>query len=133
VNPEARCLRTVDTLRITAPEVITSPNARQRQLRILQPSKECHEIAAKHGADIADLPSRACLKHYQRTVCIQTQDYVHQPSSTYAPEFVRLFNLCYDSMLGSPIHLKKLLAGPLDEAFVIISGGQTVDAEMRAT
>jgi hypothetical protein len=36
-------------------------------------------------------------------------------------------------MLGSPIHLQKLLAGPLDEAFVIISGGQTVDAEMLAT
>lgn len=97
------------------------------------PLKEYHEIAAKHGVDIAEWTSRECLKHYQRAVFIKTQDEVHEPSRLYVKEFARFFNLCYEEMLGSPIYLKKLLAGPWDEDFVIIPGGQTVDDEMFAT
>jgi len=94
------------------------------------PLKEYYVTLAKHGEEIAQWTSNECLKHYKRVVLIKTEEEVHEPSKLYVNEFAQFFNLNYEEMLGSPIYLKKLLAGPWDEDFVTVSGGQTVDDEM---
>ena len=96
------------------------------------PLKEYDVTLAKYGEEIAEWTSRECLKHYKRAVLIKTQEEDHEPSILYVKEFAQFFNLSYQEMLGSPIYLKKLLAGPWDEDFVIISDGQTVEDEMFA-
>lgn len=94
------------------------------------PLKEYHKIAEKYGKEIADWTARESLKHYGRTVFIKTAAEVHQPSREYAQEFAKFFNLRFEEMNGSPAYLNKLLKGPWDGDFVIVSGGAAVDDEM---
>lgn len=92
--------------------------------------KEYHKTVAKYGEEIAEWTSKECLKHYERTVFIQTSEEVHQPSREYAQEFARFFNLSYEEMMGSDDFIRKLLQGPWDEDFVLVRAGNVVQDEM---
>ncbi|MDA8228902.1 MAG: hypothetical protein M0T74_14635 [Desulfitobacterium hafniense] len=61
---------------------------------------------------------------------ILLKDEVHPPSKEYVQDFAHFFNLNYQEMSGSLNYLDKLLHGPWDKDFVIVSGGQQVLDEM---
>ena len=70
------------------------------------------------------------LKNYTRLAFINTGDYNLDSYRDYARRNSETFGLRYEEIDGSPALVKKLIAGPWDDEFVVVSPGETITYEM---
>jgi len=94
------------------------------------PYTEYQKTLAKYGQEIADWTIRGYIKNYRRAVFINTSPNDTEEAKAYTKNFAKFFNLEYDEMDGSLDFLKKLVFGPWDEDFVVLTNGQSPEDEM---
>jgi Protein of unknown function (DUF1638) len=94
------------------------------------PFSEYERLVEKYDAARADRMIQLTLKNYARLAFINTGQYEIERYRDYARQTSAKFNLRYEEIEGSPALVKKLIAGPWDDEFVIVSPGETITYEM---
>lgn len=90
------------------------------------PFEEHKLLIEKFGSEKAERMTRLMLKNYKRLAFINTGVYEIERYQKYAQETAEKFDLRFEEIEGSPALVKKMLLGPWDEDFVVVSPGQTV-------
>jgi hypothetical protein len=94
------------------------------------PFSEHEKLVAKYGEAKAMRMMKLTLKNYTRLAFINTGDYNLENYRDYARRAGEKFDLRYEEIDGSPALVKKLIAGPWDDEFVVVSPGETITYEM---
>ena len=66
------------------------------------------------------------LKNYRRLAFINTGQYEIERFRDYARETAQAFNLNFEEIDGSPALIQKMVHGPWDCEFLVVSPGETV-------
>jgi hypothetical protein len=66
------------------------------------------------------------LRNYKRLGFINTGQNEIERYRTYARDKAKEFGLRFEEIQGSPDLVKKMIYGPWDEEFLVISPGQTI-------
>jgi len=90
------------------------------------PFEEHKLLTEKYGKEKAERMSRLMLKNYKRLAFINTGVYEIERYRDYSQKTAEKFNLRFEEIDGSPALVKKMVFGPWDDEFVIVSPGQTV-------
>jgi hypothetical protein len=90
------------------------------------PFEEHKLLIEKYGEDKAERMTRLLLKNYKRLAFINTGQYEIERYQAYARQIAERFELRYEEIDGSPALVKKMVFGPWDEEFVVVSPGETV-------
>jgi len=90
------------------------------------PFEEHKLLIEKFGLEKAERMTRLMLKNYKRLAFIDTGVYEIERYREYARKTAKKFELCFEEIEGSPDLVKKMVFGPLDGEFVIVSPGETV-------
>jgi hypothetical protein len=90
------------------------------------PFSECDKIVAKYDAAKAMRMMKLTLKNYTRLAFINTGDYHLESYRDYARQASAKFDLRYEEIDGSPALVQKMIAGPWDDEFVVVSPGETI-------
>ncbi|MFH2103728.1 MAG: DUF1638 domain-containing protein [Chloroflexota bacterium] len=90
------------------------------------PFEEHKKLIAKFGEDKAHRLTQLILKNYKRLGFINTGQVDIERYRTYARDTADKFGLHYEEIKGSPALVKKMINGPWDEEFLVISPGQTI-------
>lgn len=93
------------------------------------PFSEYERLVEKYGAARADRMIQLTLKNYTRLAFINTGQYEIERYRDYARQTSAKFNLRYEEIDGSPALVQKLIAGPWDDEFVVVSPGETITYE----
>jgi hypothetical protein len=96
------------------------------------PFSEHEKLAEKYGEAKAMRMMQLTLKNYTRLAFINTGDYDLERYRDYARRNSEKFGLRYEEIEGSPALVKKMIAGPWDDEFVVVSPGETITYEMFA-
>ena len=96
------------------------------------PFSEHEKLAEKYGEAKAMRMMKLTLKNYTRLAFINTGDYHLDSYRDYARRNSEKFDLRYEEIDGSPALVKKMIAGPWDDEFVVASPGETITYEMFA-
>ena len=91
------------------------------------PFEEHKLLIDKFGEEKAERITRLMLKNYKRLAFINTGVYEIERYQDYARKTAEKFNLRFEEIDGSPALVKKMVFGPWDGEFVVISPGQTVE------
>jgi hypothetical protein len=83
-------------------------------------------LVEKYGAAKAERMTRLMLKNYKRLAFINTGVYEIERYREYARNTAQQFALRFEEIDGSPDLVKKLIFGPWDSEFVVVSPGETV-------
>jgi hypothetical protein len=94
------------------------------------PFSEYERLVEKYGVAKADRMLQLMLKNYTRLAFINTGQYEIEHYRDYARRTSAKFNLRYEEIAGSPALVQKLIAGPWDDEFVVVSPGETITYEM---
>jgi hypothetical protein len=94
------------------------------------PFSEHDKLVAKYGEAKAMRMMKLTLKNYTRLAFINTGDYNLESYRDYARQASAKFDLRYEEIDGSPALVQKLIAGPWDDEFVVVSPGETITYEM---
>jgi len=94
------------------------------------PFSEHDKLVAKYGEAKAMRMMKLTLKNYTRLAFINTGDYNLETYRDYARQASAKFDLRYEEIDGSPALVQKLIAGPWDDEFVVVSPGETITYEM---
>ncbi len=94
------------------------------------PFSEHEKLVEKYGEAKALRMMRLTLKNYTRLAFINTGDYNLESYRDYARRNSEKFELRYEEIDGSPMLIKKMIAGPWDDEFVVVSPGETITYEM---
>ncbi len=94
------------------------------------PFSEHEKLVEKYGEAKAMRMMRLTLKNYTRLAFINTGDYDLERYRDYARRNSEKFDLCYEEIDGSPALVQKMIAGPWDDEFVVVSPGETITYEM---
>jgi hypothetical protein len=94
------------------------------------PFSEHEKLVAKYGEAKAMRMMKLTLKNYTRLAFINTGDYNLESYRDYARRTSEKFALRYEEIDGSPALVKKMIAGPWDDEFVVVSPGETITYEM---
>ncbi len=94
------------------------------------PFSEHEKLVEKYGETKALRMMRLTLKNYTRLAFINTGDYNLESYRDYARRNSEKFALRYEEIDGSPALVRKLIAGPWDAEFVVVSPGETITYEM---
>ena len=70
--------------------------------------------------------TRLLLKNYRRLAFINTGQYDIERYETYARGKADSFGLNFEEIEGSPALVRKMLSGPWDDEFVVVSPGETI-------
>ena len=90
------------------------------------PFEEHKLLIEKYGEEKAERMTRLMLKNYKRLAFINTGVYEIERYRDYSRKTAEKFNLRFEEIDGSPALVKKLVFGPWDDEFVVVSPGQTV-------
>jgi hypothetical protein len=94
------------------------------------PFSEHEKLVEKYGEAKARRMMKLTLKNYTRLAFINTGDYNLESYRGYARRTSEKFGLRYEEIDGSPALVKKLIAGPWDDEFVVVPPGETITYEM---
>ena len=94
------------------------------------PFSEYERLVEKYGEAKADRMIKLTLKNYTRLAFINTGQYEIERYRDYARQISAKFSLRYEEIEGSPALVKKMIAGPWDDEFVVVEPGQTITYEM---
>lgn len=93
------------------------------------PFQAYDQLAEKYGQARAYRMIQLTLKNYKRLAFINTGQYELERYRTYTQNAAQKFNLRYEEIDGSPALVRKMIFGPWDDEFVVVSPGQTVRYE----
>jgi hypothetical protein len=93
------------------------------------PFEEHHRLVKKYGEARAERMTRLVLRNYKRVGFINTGQYEIDRYRAYARKAAGDFGLQYEEIPGSSRLIQKMIFGPWDEEFLIVSPGQTVRFE----
>ena len=91
------------------------------------PFEEHKLLIEKYGQEKAERMTHLMLKNYKRLAFINTGVYEIERYRDYSRKTAEKFNLRFEEIEGSPALVKKMVFGPWDEEFVVVSPGQTVE------
>lgn len=94
------------------------------------PFSEHEKLVDKYGEAKAMRMMKLTLKNYTRLAFINTGDYNLDSYRAYARRTSEKFDLRYEEIDGSPALVQKMIAGPWDAEFVVVSPGETITYEM---
>jgi hypothetical protein len=94
------------------------------------PFSEHEALVARYGEAKAMRMMKLTLKNYTRLAFINTGDYDLERYRDYARRNSEKFGLRYEEIDGSPALVKKMIAGPWDDEFVVVPPGETITYEM---
>ena len=90
------------------------------------PFEEHKKLVEKYGQEKAERMTRLLLKNYKRLAFINTGQYEIEKYRAYSKKTADAFGLRFEEIEGSHTLVKKMLYGPWDDEFVVISPGETV-------
>lgn len=90
------------------------------------PFEEHKLLIEKYGEEKAERMTRLMLKNYKRLAFIDTGVYEIERYRDYARQTAETFQLRFEEIEGSPDLVKKMVFGPWDGEFVVVSPGETV-------
>ena len=90
------------------------------------PFEEHKHLIEKFGQVRAERMTRLMLKNYKRLGFINTGQYEIEHYRAYARAAAENFGLRFEEIEGSPALVKKMISGPWDDEFVVVSPGQTI-------
>lgn len=90
------------------------------------PFEEHKLLIEKYGEAKAERMTRLLLKNYKRLAFINTGVYEIERYRAYTQKTADKFNLRFEEIDGSPALVKKMVFGPWDNEFVVVSPGETV-------
>jgi hypothetical protein len=90
------------------------------------PFEEHKLLIEKYGEAKAERMTRLMLKNYKRLAFIDTGVYEIERYREYARKTAEKFQLRFEEIKGSPDLVKKMVFGPWDGEFVVVSPGKTV-------
>lgn len=90
------------------------------------PFEEHKKMAEKYGEEKARRMTQLMLKNYTRLGFINTGQYEIERYRTYAQDTAQDFGLRFEEIDGSPALVKKMIYGPWDAEFMVVSPGQTI-------
>ncbi len=96
------------------------------------PFSEYEKLAAKYGEVKAMRMMKLMLKNYTRLAFINTGNYELDRYRDYARQSSAKFDLRYEEIDGSSALVQKLIAGPWDDEFVVVSPGEAITYDMFA-
>ena len=94
------------------------------------PFSEHEKLVEKYGEAKAMRMMKLTLKNYTRLAFINTGQYDLERYRAYARRASEKFELRYEEIAGSPALVKKMIAGPWDDEFVVVPPGETITYEM---
>lgn len=94
------------------------------------PFSEYERLVEKYGAAKAERMIRLTLENYTRLAFINTGQHDLERYRDYARRNSQKFGLRYEEIEGSPALVKKMIAGPWDDEFVVVAPGETITYEM---
>jgi len=90
------------------------------------PFEEHKLLIEKYGEAKAERMTKLMLKNYKRLAFINTGVYEIERYRAYSQQTAERFNLRFEEIDGSPALVKKMVFGPWDGEFVVVSPGETV-------
>jgi hypothetical protein len=90
------------------------------------PFEEHRLLIEKYGEAKAERMTRLLLKNYKRLAFINTGVYAIERYREYTRRTAEKFQLRFEEIDGSPELVKKMVFGPWDGEFVVVSPGETV-------
>jgi len=90
------------------------------------PFEEHKLLIEKYGEAKAERMTKLMLKNYKRLAFINTGLYEIERYRDYARNTAEKFELRFEEIDGSPALVKKMVFGPWDEEFVVVSPGETI-------
>jgi hypothetical protein len=90
------------------------------------PFEEHKKLVEKYGQEKAERMTKLLLKNYKRLAFINTGQYEIEKYRAYSKKTADAFELRFEEIEGSHTLVKKMLYGPWDDEFVVISPGETV-------
>ena len=90
------------------------------------PFEEHKLLIEKYGEEKAERMTRLLLKNYKRLAFINTGQYEIERYRIYSKETAERFKLRFEEIDGSPALVKKMVFGPWDGEFIVVSPGETV-------
>ena len=90
------------------------------------PFEEHKLLVEKYGREKAERMTKLLLKNYTRLALINTGQYEIDKYRAYSQKTAEAFGLRFEEIEGSPALVKKMLFGPWDDEFVVVSPGETV-------
>lgn len=90
------------------------------------PFEEHKLLIEKFGREKAERMTRLMLKNYKRLAFINTGVYEIERYRAYARKTAEKFDLRFEEIEGSPELVEKMVFGPWDDEFVVVSRGETV-------
>lgn len=93
------------------------------------PFAEFERLAASRGPERAERLVRLMLHNYTRLALINTGHYEIERYRDYARRTAARFGLRFEEIEGSTVLVKKMIEGPWDDVFVVISPGEVIRFE----
>ena len=90
------------------------------------PFDEHNLLIEKFGEAKAERMTKLMLKNYKRLAFIDTGVYEIERYREYARKTADKFELHFEEIEGSPDLVKKMVFGPWDKEFVVVSPGETI-------
>ena len=88
--------------------------------------EEHKRMVGQFGEEKAQRMTRLMLKNYKRLGFINTGQYEIERYRTYARDKAEEFGLRFEEIEGSSALVKKMIHGPWDKEFLVVSPGQTI-------
>ena len=90
------------------------------------PFAEYDRIVEQYGKRQADRIMSLLIKNYKRLAFIDTGQYQKEYYRSYARSTARRFGLRYEEIPGSTSLIRKMIYGPWDRDFIVVSPGKTI-------
>lgn len=93
------------------------------------PFSEYDRMVQRYGLERAQRILRIMLMNYKRLALVNTGLYEMDRFRDYARRVAERFGLRYEELEGSTALVRKMIFGPWDEDFVVVSPGETIRYE----
>jgi hypothetical protein len=90
------------------------------------PFEQHQKLIEKYGNEKAEYVTRLLLKNYKRLAFINTGQYEIERYQAYSRMLAEKFGLRFEEIEGSPNLVRKMIYGPWDDEFVVVSPGETI-------
>jgi hypothetical protein len=90
------------------------------------PFEQHQKLVEKYGNEKAEYVTRLLLKNYKRLAFINTGQYEIERYQAYSRMIAEKFGLRFEEIEGSPNLVRKMIYGPWDDEFVVVSPGETI-------
>ena len=90
------------------------------------PFEQHQKLIDKYGHEKAEYVTSLMLKNYKRLAFINTGQYEIERYRAYSRSTAEKFGLRFEELEGSPNLVRKMIFGPWDDEFVVVSPGETI-------